>query len=492
VTERPALGRYQILKELGRGAMGRVFLAEDPEIQRRVAIKTIQVFSALPEADRAEARERFTREARSAGKLLHPGIVTIFDVGDHKGIPYLAMELVEGESLDRFCRPDHLLPVATVLDVIRQAAEALSYAHREGVVHRDIKPANLMLVDGSRIKIMDFGLARAPATRMTSAGVLMGTPGYMSPEQIRGGSVDGRSDLFALACVLFELLTGRKPFDGDSISTVVYQVVHEDPPDLSLYRARVSPEMEAFLRKAMAKETDDRFPDGEAFLEALSRAGTPPENGADRSQAPEGSGDDSQATSDEVTGDLTLPPPVHARRKPKSSFSFGLVLIFLLIGLALAGYVFRMELLDLYRGKPFSELFGGGEEPGTPPPPVVPQVEPGRAATVRTEPAGLLVLLNETPMEGNIVEFPDEGSPGTLSASLGCRKAEYPLSEGDIGQEVVLVLDPLDLQLEVPAPVEGARLSLNGGKAVPAPSELELDLCQENVVEFRAAHFQLV
>ena len=209
------LGRYRIVKELGRGAMGRVFLAHDPEIDRSVAVKTIQIFSALPEHERAEARERFLREARSAGKLMHPGIVTLFDVGETEGLLYLAMEYVEGTTLDHFCVAENLLPVRSVVELVAGAADALDYAHHAGIVHRDIKPANLMRSGEQSVKIMDFGLALPAAGSLTQESVLRGTPSYMSPEQIRGATLDGRSDLFSLGVVLYELLTGERPFAGD-------------------------------------------------------------------------------------------------------------------------------------------------------------------------------------------------------------------------------------------------------------------------------------
>jgi len=448
--------------------MGRVFLAEDPEIQRKVAIKTIQVFSNIPESERAEARERFTREARSAGKLLHPGIVTLFDVGEHKGIPYLAMEFVEGVALDHYCRKEALLPVATVLDIIGQVAHALAYAHGEGIVHRDIKPANLMLVGGRTVKIMDFGLAKAPAAHLTSDGTLLGTPGYMSPEQIRGGSIDGRSDLFALGCVLLEMLTGRKAFDGDTISAVVYRVVHDDPPDLSEYRDRVSPQMEQFLQKALSKEPEGRFPDGVAFAAALSGGATPAHSATQPVESPD---------------KVQLPPPVHQRRTRKSSSRLLPILLLLLVGLAAAGYVFRQEIVDLYNDMSV-------EEP-TPEPPVavVPSGGDRITATVRTDPAGLPVLLNGEMLEGNQVEFSVAGPFGTLSASQECRSVQYVLDARDAGQEVVLVLDPLRLNLILPAPVEGTVIRLNGGSGLPAPADIDLDLCQENIVEFHANRY---
>jgi hypothetical protein len=471
--------------------MGRVFLAEDPDIQRKVAIKTIQVFSNLPESERAEARERFTREARSAGKLLHPGIVTLFDVGEHKGIPYLAMELVKGDALDHHCRKEALLPVATVLDIIGQVAQALGYAHSEGIVHRDIKPSNLMLVGGRTVKIMDFGLAKAPAAHLTSDGTLMGTPGYMAPEQIRGGTIDGRSDLFALGCVLFEMLTGKKAFDGDTISAVVYRVVHDDPPDLSKYQERVTPEMEQILKKALSKDPDQRFPDGAAFAAALSAMDAAAPSATQPVDARAATGQTPTRTDEKVE----LPPAVRGRTKRKSPSALVPILIVLLLGLAGAGYAFRKEIVDLYNGKPFSELFGSTAGPpadeATPEPPVaVPPSGSGLlTAMVRTDPAGLPVLLNGEAVEGNQVEFPAAGPFGTLSASQECRSVQYVLDPRDGGQEVVLVLDPLHLNLIIPAPVDGTVIRLNGGQGLPAPADIKLDLCMENIIEFDSAGY---
>ena len=266
------LGRYQIVKELGRGAMGRVFLADDPKIQRKVALKTVQAFAALPESERAEKRDRFLQEARAAGRLLHPGIVTLFDVGEVDHVLFLAMECVEGTTLDPFGKKDGLLPVKTVCELVAGIAESLDYAHGQGVVHRDIKPANLMRVGETSVKIMDFGLARAVEGQVAEDGALLGTPSYMSPEQIRGEAVDGRSDLFSLAVVLFELLTGEKPFPGDSISSIIYRIVNEPSRDASVIHGRVPAELDEFVRQALSKRPEDRYPTGEAFAAALREA----------------------------------------------------------------------------------------------------------------------------------------------------------------------------------------------------------------------------
>ena len=223
---KPTLGRYEIIKELGRGAMGTVYLGKDPSINREVAIKTISYADVEPE-QLNEVKSQFFREAEAAGKLTHPNIVTIFDVGEDHDMAYIAMELLIGKDLTNFCQKGKLLPVKRVLTVVASVAEALDYAHNQGVVHRDIKPANIILLENEQIKVADFGIARMMASSTkTQTGVIFGTPNYMSPEQVAGKKVDGRSDLFSLGVVLYELLSGEKPFKGDSITTLLYAITN--------------------------------------------------------------------------------------------------------------------------------------------------------------------------------------------------------------------------------------------------------------------------
>jgi len=222
-TARPTLGRYEILKELGQGAMGTVYLGKDPKINREVAIKTLRYAEVEPD-QLEEVKTRFFREAEAAGKLSHPNIVTVFDVGEDHDMTYIAMELLNGEDLSHYCREENLLPVKRVLGMISSVAEALSYAHSQGVVHRDIKPANIILLENNRVKVTDFGIARVMDISQTQTGVVLGTPGYMSPEQVAAKKVDGRSDLFSLGVVFYELLTGEKPFKGDTVATVMYAI----------------------------------------------------------------------------------------------------------------------------------------------------------------------------------------------------------------------------------------------------------------------------
>jgi tRNA A-37 threonylcarbamoyl transferase component Bud32 len=253
-----SVGRYRIEKFLGAGAMGEVYLAEDPQIDRKLAIKTVRLVGRPQEID--DRKKRLLREARAAGRLLHPNIVTLFDAGEAEGLLYLAFEFVEGTDLAARLEAGERLSLRQVLRAARQAAEALDYAHGQGVVHRDIKPSNLLLDLSGRVKVADFGIAKMAGqnTELTIAGSVMGSPQYLSPEQVRGEDLDGRSDIFSLGVVLYEILSGKRPFDGDTITTLVYQILHVEPPPVSGLRA-VPPRLEELLRSMLAKDRDDRI-----------------------------------------------------------------------------------------------------------------------------------------------------------------------------------------------------------------------------------------
>jgi serine/threonine-protein kinase len=246
------IGRYQIECELGRGAMGRVYLAHDPTIGRRLAVKTIPLDRSTP-----ELRARFQREAQAAGRLIHPNIVTIFDAGEHDGQLFLAMELVEGETLADTIAAGPL-DAAQSISVGLQLAAGLEHAHQQGIVHRDIKSANVM-VAGATAKIMDFGVARLASAGLTATGQLLGTPAYLAPEVIRGETADARSDIFSLGVVLYECLTGHRPFDGDNISAVMYQVVNVTPAVPEAPGSGVPAALSALVMKAIEKDPANRF-----------------------------------------------------------------------------------------------------------------------------------------------------------------------------------------------------------------------------------------
>jgi len=257
-------GRYEILAELGRGAMGIVYKARDPKINRIVAVKTFSLAGQEPEAEQ-EYRERFFREAEAAGRLSHPGIVTIFDVGEEPEThaPYIVMEFVSGQSLEKLLsQGDHKLPLYVALQLAHELAGALDYAHVQGVVHRDLKPANILITEDGHAKIADFGVAKLNLANHTLAGRVLGTPAYMSPEQLNGETVDGRSDLFSLGVVLYTVLTGYRPFQGNSAMTVSFKVVNRDPIPATVLDTQLPQGVDSIIGRAMAKDPAQRYQRG--------------------------------------------------------------------------------------------------------------------------------------------------------------------------------------------------------------------------------------
>ncbi len=264
------LGRYELHKVLGRGAMATVYLGTDTKINRKVAIKTIALAEEFSQADLEQAKAQFLREAESAGRLNHPNIIAIYDVGEDDEVAYLAMEYFEGKSLAHFSQPGHLLPPAWVLELGARAAEALHYAHSQKVVHRDIKPANIMYNAASdELKLTDFGIARLTDTSRTKTGIILGTPSYMSPEQLSGSAVTGQSDLYSLGITLFQMLTGSPPFRADSIPKLMDKIVNEHAPPLSEVRDDLPPSVDELFERMLAKDPEDRYPNGRALALAL-------------------------------------------------------------------------------------------------------------------------------------------------------------------------------------------------------------------------------
>jgi serine/threonine-protein kinase len=267
---RSRVGRYDILEELGKGSMGQVYKALDPKINRLLAIKTIRFSDEFEEDLIQEIKERFFREAEIAGQLSHPSIVTIYDVGEDRDLTYMAMEFLEGENLEKYIIKENLLPFTKVLDIIAEVAKALDFAHRADVIHRDIKPANIMLLKNGGIKVTDFGIAKAISSSRTKTGVILGTPNYMSPEQIMGQKMDLRSDIFSLGVLFFQLLTGELPFHGENLSSLLYQITQVRHPLLQSYNPKIPRVCEQILNKALAKDPKDRFSDAEE-LERIIR-----------------------------------------------------------------------------------------------------------------------------------------------------------------------------------------------------------------------------
>ena len=267
------IGRYKIVRELGRGAMGVVYHAIDPNIGRPVAIKTIQLSGIRKPDEQERLRERLFREARSAGILSHPGIVTIYDVEQQGELAYIAMEYVDGPTLDQLLSEPQPLAPNRIFSILGQTAAALDYAHGKGIVHRDIKPANIMIAGDGTAKITDFGIAKITASdHFTMTGSIVGTPHYMSPEQVQGQPVDGRSDQFSLAVIAYEMLTGEKPYTGEHLTTVVYKIVAEEPMAPHRINSTLGGAIDTALRKGLAKKPDARYRTCSEFIESLEKA----------------------------------------------------------------------------------------------------------------------------------------------------------------------------------------------------------------------------
>lgn len=359
MTEPKKLGKYEIRRELGQGAMGVVFEGFDPMIGRRVALKTVR----RDQLDRVEVEEilaRFKREAQAAGRLTHPNIVGIYEYGEEPaaegeaagGTAFIAMEFVEGRELKDYFDANERFPMAEIVRIMGQLLDALDYSHKNGVVHRDIKPANIILLKDGTVKVADFGIARVESSNLTQAGSVLGTPSYMSPEQFMGQTVDGRSDLFSAGVILYQFLTGEKPFTG-ALTTIMHKVLKEEPAAPSALNVQVPRPFDALIRKALAKRPDERFQNGREFAIALKMAAA--------GQAVPGDSDatlvnDAEATlvnEAEKTIAMARPappsapaadpsPPSAPARPAKSSPGLALAIVggIAVVGLGAAAYVF--------------------------------------------------------------------------------------------------------------------------------------------------------
>jgi serine/threonine-protein kinase len=396
------IGRYEIIEELGRGAMGSVFKARDPVVGRIVALKTIHT-AALAGEQSAEYRSRFYREARASGVLAHPGIVPVFDVGDHEGAPFLVMEFVDGRTLADAIKKGERFSLDRVCEIVQQIAEALGYAHRQGVIHRDIKPANILMtsreVYGSeRPRITDFGIAKMAASEITTSGQLLGTPSYMPPEQFTGTPVDGRADLFSLGVILYTLTTGEQPFAGETMTAVSYKVVYTEPIPPTKLNPAIPPGLEGAIRKALSKSPADRFQTGEEFAQELAairagkvavQAGAPEALDADATLGPAtapAAVKAAQAASAARTG---AKPAAKKPRKPMQFESiFGIILLSI-AGFAAAGalswYLFQHALRFMHGASSRETSTTQVVQPVAPPSPVVPIPQPDTTTPAPTD-----------------------------------------------------------------------------------------------------------
>ncbi|MGK7345810.1 MAG: serine/threonine-protein kinase [Candidatus Nitrospinota bacterium M3_3B_026] len=422
------LGRYEIIKELGRGGMGIVLKGKDPRIDRLVALKIIRLDDIGDTAREKELLERFYIEARAAGKLAHPNIITIYDIGEEESKSFLAMEYIEGLDLSAILAETGPMPVERASPIVEQIADGLAFAHERGIVHRDIKPGNILLQDGDRVKITDFGLARlASAGSVTQTGHAVGSPSYMSPEQVQGLPVDGRSDIFSLGVMFYEMVTGRRPFEGESLTSIIYKIIKDQPPPPSSVAPGVPPAVDAIIGKMMAKSPDERYQSGRELVEDIRKLSA-------------GGGflgltdSDAVMTVDfdrnDITKELEEPSKPAARR---GSTATALFLLFLVMA-AGAGYYYYGRLT------------------------VEPPAEPWSAAAP---------------------EIPEPETPEVKETAVG--KAQKPTEPAP-----ATAPEPVGITLKVKSPVKGETY-IDGEKAGAAPGEMEASLAPgEHMVEVRA------
>ncbi len=370
-----SVGRYRLIEQIGQGAMGVVYRAHDPQLERDVAVKLIATALASGHGDAAETAARFAREARVAARLQHPNIVAVHDAGQAGDQLYLVMELVAGESLARELARGEFPTPARALDIVAQAADALAAAHEAGVVHRDIKPGNLLLPRGGRVKVTDFGIAKAigESTELTRTGTMVGSPAYMAPEQVQNLPLDGRSDLFSLGVVLFEMLLHRKPFPADTLTSLVYQILNEDPCETAGAEiAALRPELGELLRWCLAKDREARVPDARTLAER-ARAILGRLQGAAAGTAPTARLAASLADS--------AAPPSSGRRRGR-----------LLPWLAIGGFVAVLALVLAWRRTPPPppEHLGGSSPTALVPVAAVPEAASPASAPGAASPAGVL------------------------------------------------------------------------------------------------------
>jgi serine/threonine protein kinase len=487
------LGRYEILQELGSGALGSVFLANDPERSRRVAIKTLDIVTSLPPETASAAIQGVNEAVDGVWRLSHPNIVSVLEVHEVRGVPCIVEEYVDGPALSGYLGSDTLLPPDRVIELVARAAEALDHAHACGVVHGDIKPQNLLRVGDSGVKITDFRLAAVLRSASGLAQLPGELPGYFSPEQARGRPLDARSDLFSLTAVLYHLLGGEPPFPGDSAASIVYRIVHEDPKDPTTLARPVSPAMARLLLRGLARSADDRCSSGAELARELREVATSPDlpaepdapKPADRRIEPTLAFEPDSphvisvsGASSAATPAPTPAPTAHrvAPPEPPTGRRLRPIWIPLVVVLALAAVLFYL----------FRE--GIGSSSGDP-------SEVWWEASVRTEPAGLEVTLDGVPLEtdgagATPVRFRPEGPFGTLNVTQGCRSAVRQIAPGDAGGEIVIVLDPIEIDWRFESQVLGAELSLGGQRIGVSPSDLRLDLCTANQLSVEAPGYR--
>ncbi len=390
------IGKYEIRRELGRGAMGVVYEGYDPVIKRTVALKTIRP-DQLAGGDAAAMVARFRREAQAAGRLNHPNIVSIYDFGEEGGISYIAMEFVQGRELKACFEANERFRTADIVRIMTQLLGALDYSHRQGVIHRDVKPANIFMLPDGSVKVADFGIAHIEASNLTQSGTVLGTPSYMSPEQILGLPVAGRSDLFSAGVILYQFLTGERPFAGSS-TTTMQKVLKEEPLPPSSLNVQVLPVMDAVVRRALAKHADDRYQSAQEFADAIRAAGPATPASHTFAAAPSGSSDATVIAPDRTAAKApalaSMPPvqraPASAAMPPAPSKSPALAIVVVasafVVGVG-AWYVYQRQQADPAKPAPAT----AAKAPATPASPLATVPAPPAASAAKPEPGTLVI-----------------------------------------------------------------------------------------------------
>jgi len=526
IEEQPqSIGRYQVLRKLGHGGMGSVYLAHDPAIDRQVAIKTITLADSGDASLQQEHRQRFLQEAQAAGRLQHPNIISVHDVGTFgDGNLFIVMEYLSGSTLDPFTKKQELLPVPRVISLISDACLALDYAHRHGIVHRDIKPSNLMLADDNRVKITDFGIAKDHRANITQCGMLLGTPNYMSPEQATGDKVDGRSDLFSLGVVLYELLTGERPFQGDSITAVLYQLVHQEPTPPRILNDKLPEQFDDLLRMALHKAPESRFQVGREMAAALRnhprfeaspaqtmmlRPEDSPQNGPDLIRQPEPR---PQNTVMMPVDQRTQDSPVAPRRKSKPSKPAApparvapprqRTPIIALAGLAVA---LGALIVPQYRAAWLHTILPSVEGLMQPhrltthtqrdeefAEPSIPAPQPVQLELVADRPDARFYVDGE-PLEDDVLPWRPALTGQFLSASDGCFRGEVELAlpGADPAPLELKLTEAVVRSVELSSDPAGASILLDGKKLEGrTPASLMLSVCESHEVTLSLAGHQ--
>ncbi len=484
-------GRYQVKRLIGKGAVGEVWLAEDPALSREVAIKSLSSLAGLPPEEQGEARARFIREAQTAAGLGHPNIVTIFDVGEEEELPYIAMEYLRGTTLDRHTAEGHLLPAPKVLEIGVHAALALDEAHRAGIIHRDIKPANMVLQGDGKLKVADFGLAKDVQTSLTATQTLLGTPNYMAPEQVAGRPLDGRADFFSLAVSLYELLTGQRPFTGDTVSSVLYRIVNEPPTPLTKVREELPEELEKFFGEALAKDPERRPPTGREFAQKLhavleGMGGVPADMVIPPPAAPQGAQAGSVPAAG-VTRTVARGEAPPEGTKPKKAGWLLKSTTALIVVLALVSVAWALPLFAPYdllgeRRRPVEDWLSaklgsfGDMVRITPREFLVPVLtNPLGKAVVADDP---ILVIDEA---GNLHVPGDYAAGFTLRVDDPCLSGETAVDPLALPERIVVETAPKTPTFTVGSAPAGARVELDGRRLEGVtPLEVPIELCAEH------------